>query len=133
MSMCHEKRNRVLTVPECLWDSQMLHCCLFPDKACRCVTASCLTAETVDPKPMTCRALAVSEGELQRVGEQIAEYQNVNRDLTAQADESRQHLQVVPAMHAWCLVMTFVGPWNDHLQCLICIWWSVQRCLTQEA
>lgn len=73
---------------------------------------------------MTCRAMAVSEGELQRVGEQIAEYQNVNRDLTAQADESRQHLQVVP-----CFVLcSFVG-WplgNDHLQCLIHMWWSTQ-------
>ena len=43
---------------------------------------------------MTCRALAVAEGELQRAGEQIAEYQNVNRDLVAQADDSKQHLQV---------------------------------------
>lgn len=43
---------------------------------------------------MAHRALAVAEGELARAGEQIAEYQNANRDLTAQADESRQHLQV---------------------------------------
>ncbi len=43
---------------------------------------------------MACRALAVAEGELQRAGEQIAEYQNVNRDLVAQADDSKQHLQV---------------------------------------
>ena len=43
---------------------------------------------------MTCRALAIAEGELQQAGEQIAEYQNVNRDLVAQADDSKQHLQV---------------------------------------
>lgn len=49
MSMCHEERNRVLTVHECLWDSQMMHDCLVPDKACRCVTASHLTAETLNP------------------------------------------------------------------------------------
>ena len=51
---------------------------------------------------MTCRALAVGEGELQRAGEQIAEYQNVNRDLVAQADDSKQHLQVKLHRSASC-------------------------------
>ena len=41
-----------------------------------------------------CRALAVAEGELTRTGEQIAEYQNANRDLIAHADKNRQDLQV---------------------------------------
>jgi len=51
---------------------------------------------------MTCRSLAVAEGELQRAREQIAEYQNVNRDLVAQADDSKQHLQVKLHRSASC-------------------------------
>ena len=43
---------------------------------------------------MVCRALAVTEGELARAGEQITEYQNANSALTAQADESQHQLQV---------------------------------------
>ena len=46
---------------------------------------------------MACRALSVAEGELAKAGERIAEYQNANRDLTTQAVESRQQLQVLPS------------------------------------
>lgn len=42
-----------------------------------------------------CRALAVAEGELAKAGERLAEYQTANRDLTAQAEESQQQLQVI--------------------------------------
>lgn len=45
-----------------------------------------------------CRALAVAEGELTRTGEQIAEYQNANRDLITHAEKNRKDLQV---KHAW--------------------------------
>lgn len=39
----------------------------------------------------------MAEGELAKAGERMAEYQTANRDLTAQAEESRQQLQV-PAL-----------------------------------
>ena len=44
---------------------------------------------------MICRALAVTEGELGKAGEQIAQYQHANRDLTTQVEESRQQMQVI--------------------------------------
>lgn len=44
---------------------------------------------------MVCRALAVTEGELAKAGEQVAEYQHANQDLTTQAEESTQQLQVI--------------------------------------
>ena len=46
-----------------------------------------------------CRALAVAEAELAKAGERMAEYQAANRELTAQAEESRQQLQVTAVTH----------------------------------
>ena len=48
---------------------------------------------------VVCRALAVTEGELAKAGEQMAEYQHANRDLTTQTQESRQQLQVTDTLH----------------------------------
>ena len=48
---------------------------------------------------MICRALAVAEAELAKAGERMAEYQTANRELTAQAEESRQQLQVTALAH----------------------------------
>lgn len=48
---------------------------------------------------MVCRALAVTEGKLAKAGEQVAEYQHANRELTTEADESRQQLQVTETLH----------------------------------
>lgn len=53
-----------------------------------------------------CRAVAVTEGELAKAGEQVAEYQHANRDLTTQAEESRQQLQVI---HTWQQVWLLVS------------------------
>ncbi len=65
---------------------------------------------------MACRALAVAEGELQRAGEQIAEYQNVNRDLVAQADDSKQHLQVKLHRSASCSCCCLCTQHNTDMQ-----------------
>ena len=65
---------------------------------------------------MTCRALAVGEGELQQAGEQVAEYQNVNRDLVAQADDSKQHLQVKLHRSASCSCCCLCTQHNTDMQ-----------------
>ena len=55
---------------------------------------------------VSCRALAVAEGELAKAGERMAEYQTANRDLTAQAEESRQQLQVLTLIRCQdCMVL----------------------------
>ena len=51
---------------------------------------------------LSCRALAVAEGELTKAGEQIAEYQKANQDLTAQAEECRQQVQVMSQFRQHC-------------------------------
>lgn len=85
--------------------------CIFVNKLQLFIRAVC----------MTCRALAVAEGELQRAGEQIAEYQNVNRDLVAQADDSKQHLQVKLHRSASCSCCCLYTQHNTDMQHVICV------------